>query len=300
MINLSRTLVYKDSEGQYFAEAGKQGTKIDPIDISDIQDVKVYADKRTGLPLIPDYDTAIHGSKKSSIDKEFDPEYGFVRPEEKELIPKLQHDTHNMIRHGADTENPVGYKFEMTKDTPYTMYTPDGSVHSIDNEKDYVSFINDHRSKGYDLVLNPRTGVEMKDGKYVLPPEDLRINYEQIDKDIAHLRDSAPTPQTKLAREISNKDIELKQLAAVVPEAAYAMAREKAEQSNQHVPNFEEFKIDLHKRKMNLQSDLRRDMQSYKETYGAPSPTEKQYVQRTKRIRDRETNLAADRPQALL
>lgn len=282
---------YRDPEGQYFANPEKDNTRLNPDELQGLQDVKVFADKRTGLPLIPDYDTAIHGSKKSSMDKEFDPDLGFMRPEERGLIEHLQKETHNMIRHGADTENPVGYKFEMTKETPYTMYTPDGKIHSIDNEKGYVDFVNDHRSKGYDLVLNPRTGVEMKDGQYVLPPEDLRLNYEQIDKDIAKLRDEGKTDQMDSARKISNKEIAYKQLSAIVPEAAYEMVAEKAHQANQTVPSFSDFKLDFAKKKATMRGELKGDMEQYSGRYGEPSPTEAQYKQRSARIAEREAGI---------
>ena len=279
---------YKDSEGQYFSNPEKSDTKLDPERLSGLQDVKVFADKKTGLPLIPDYDTAIHGSKKSSIDKEFDPDLGFMRPEEKVIIHKLQKETHNMIRHGADTENPVGYKFEMTKETPYTMYTPDGKIHSIDNEQSYVDFVNVHRDKGYDLVLNPRTGVELnKEGKYVLPPEDMRINYEQIDKDIAKLGAEGKNDQMKLAKKISNQDIAYKQLIAVVPEAAHAMEVEKAHQKGAEAPSFNAFKAKLDERKTLAKAELKSTMQSYSAEFGEPSPTEKQYQERKAKIAER-------------
>ena len=107
---------YRDSEGQVFADPRNPGTLIsDPMDLQGIRDVKVYADKSTGLPLIPDYDLAIIGSKKSSMDRIVDPDRGVMRPEELAIVEHLEKITHNMVRHAADTENPTGYKFEMSE-----------------------------------------------------------------------------------------------------------------------------------------------------------------------------------------
>ncbi len=287
---------YKDGNGKYFSEAGKAESLIKPETIPDVQDVKVFADKKSGQMLIPDYDLASLGSKKSSVEKEYHPDRGFFRPEEKQVIEGLEKTTHNMVRHGADTENPVGYKFEMSKETPYTAFTADGRVHSIDNEKSYVDFINQRRESGYNHVLNPRTGVEMgEDGKYSLPPVEARMDYEKIDKQITALRKDGKIEQADHARKISNKEIEHKQMQAALPEAVHAMEVEKAHQSGKTPPTFEAFNEKFSKRKDELKASLHADMQSYKDKFGEHSPTKAEADRSRESMRQSDTGITAIR-----
>jgi len=257
------TFVYKDDSSKYYSIAGKPESLITDEEIlSKIQEVKVFADKETNSPLIPDYDIAILGSKDSSIIKIQHEKYGIIRPEEEKIISELEIITHNMIRHGADSENPLGYKFEMTKETPYTIYTPDGNIRSIDNERSYVNLINEERGKGYNLVLNPRTGVEIVGGKYVLPESSLRMDYKEIDSTISEIADHV---QKKAAESIRDKEIEYKQLSAALPDAKRIIASKME----------------------SLQADYKSEMQRYSETYKVLSPTESAYVKKSHMVSER-------------
>jgi len=285
---------YRDEHGQYFAEAGKADSALKPEQIPDVQDVKVFADKKTGRMLIPDYDLASLGSKKSGVEKEYHKDYGFFRPEEKQVIEGLQKTTHNMVRHGADTENPVGYKFEMSKETPYTAFSADGKVTSIDNEHSYIDYINQRREAGYNHVLNPRTGVEMtKEGKYFLPPAEARMDYEKIDKQITKIEQSGNIEQFKHAKEIASKEIEYKQMEAALPKAVYAMEVEKAEKEGKNPPSFDEFNKAFSQKKTELKSFLHAEMNVYKSRYGVDSPTkaESERVEQVKRAKATESTI---------
>lgn len=273
------SFAYRDSEGNLF-DLNSEG-KLQHIEDPDnnYEPVQVFADKETGRPLIPDYDTAIHGSKKSSITKVDHPEYGFVRPEEVAIIDKLQKETHNMIRHGADTENPYGHEFEMSEDTPYTLFTPDGKVHSIETPKQYIDFVNKCREEGYDLVLNPRTGVEMVNGEYVLPDKDARLDYAEMDKKIA----SMPEEMQKEARAIYDLDIQRKQVSAALPEAVYEMEKEKASKKGETV-TMDEVKKKLDSIDKNLKESIKEKNAEFKKKYGVDSPTIEAYSERKSKL----------------
>lgn len=131
--------------------------------------VKVIVEEKS---IIPDYDTSVVRSKGYDFPKNYDPqgELGFVNQEDRYMFEYLKRATEGMVFHGADADNPVGFLFEMSAESPYTTFapalpgdeTPDAKVYSSKDPVEFINLVNRYRKAGYNVILNPRTGVLLR------------------------------------------------------------------------------------------------------------------------------------------
>lgn len=131
--------------------------------------VEIIAEERS---IIPDYDTAVVRTIGYDFPKEYDPagELGFVNQEDRNIFEYLKKATDGMVFHGADADNPVGFLFEMSEESPYTTFAPalpddetsDAKVHSSKDPVEFINLVNRYRKAGYNVILNPRTGVLLR------------------------------------------------------------------------------------------------------------------------------------------
>ncbi len=131
--------------------------------------VEIIAEERS---IIPDYDTAVVRTIGYDFPKEYDPagELGFVNQEDRNIFEYLKKATDGMVFHGADADNPVGFLFEMSEESPYTIFAPalpddetqDSKVHSSKDPVEFINLVNRYRKAGYNVILNPRTGVLLR------------------------------------------------------------------------------------------------------------------------------------------
>ncbi|MBA4250081.1 MAG: hypothetical protein C0432_04010 [Candidatus Puniceispirillum sp.] len=160
--------VLYNCEGVWFDKDEKP--VIDPAKIEEanhfFNPIEVIASVK---PIIPDYDTAVVRTKGYDFPKSYDPagKLGYVNQEDRILFEYLKDATDGMVFHGTDSDNPVGFLFEMSEDSPYTTFapalpgdeTPDSKVYSSKNPVEFIELVNRYRKAGYNLTLNPRTGV---------------------------------------------------------------------------------------------------------------------------------------------
>jgi hypothetical protein len=183
-----------ENNGKYYS-AIKDSQEIDASEMQ-IKEVKVLGDVK-GRVLIPDYDLAVIGNTVNNQGSDLQThamlhdDYGRVPTAHKDLIEDLQDNvTDQMVRHGSDNYNPVAYQFEMSQDAPYSCFLPNGDVQVASNPKEYLDIVNNWRDpernpmkQSYDLVLNPRLGVEVDaKGDFYLPEK--RFNWEELDNNI--------------------------------------------------------------------------------------------------------------------
>jgi hypothetical protein len=189
---------YRDEENGKYYSAMKNGDEVD-TNGKRMEDVKVLAD-RSGRILIPDYDLAIIGDTLGDDGGRLQnyaglhEDYGRIPLAHKDIIENLRDNvTDNMVRHGSDNFNPVSYKFEMSRESPYTCFLPNGDVGIAFNPQEYLDIINYWRDadknpmkQSYDLVLNPRLGVEVNPrGELYLPEK--KFNWEKLDSEMKNL-----------------------------------------------------------------------------------------------------------------
>lgn len=219
-----------------------------------------------GNPIIPDYDLAFIGHKRHSDDFFQHTKFGNVRSDEISIISDLENLTDKMVRHGPDTQNPFGFEFEMSNITPYTIFTPQGEVFSADSPEKYIDQVNELRSRGYDINLNPRTGVIVNsEGEFELPSEELRENFSKINKENKEITNEE---QRNDAIEIYENLIELRNAKGVNQKSLIDPKLSTQE-------NLDNLKKQKQKIK-HLNEILEIRQSSYLEKYEEKSPTQKE------------------------
>ncbi len=175
-------------EGSTKARIENKGI-LDSLNSSESKSIDVAAEVK---PIIPDYDTAAVRSQGYDFEKRSDEEHGFVNDEDEAALAYLKAVTDDMVLHGSDANNPVGFLFEMTDNTPYTIFAPrldnepGAQVYSCKNVQDYLDVVNQYRAVGYNVLLNPRTGVELvnQNGRMVYvfkENKNQRIDFEALE-----------------------------------------------------------------------------------------------------------------------
>lgn len=248
---------YKNNEiNKYYSTLDSQN-EIHNINPSDLKAVEVLGDKKGNI-IIPDYDLAILGNDTENFQThtELDDDLGRIPTKSRKSLEDLKLSSDNMILHGSDNYNPISYKLEMSPESPYTCFLPDGTIKIANNPEEYLNIINQWRrkdknpnQKSYDLILNPKLGVEVSKNGNIYFPEN-RFDWESLDNDLSKLKSAiTDTDNVKKEFRLHNKDVTEKQFS-----------QEKYELNKVIIEQYERFQ------RMKMQEIYYRDTENY-DTY---------------------------------
>lgn len=150
-------------KGDYTTVPGKDGNPV----------LAKYDKNGNPVPVTSDYDMLATGSKQPAETPSWKDDKGMVTPTQEKTIDKINdqvgHEGGNVVHHGPENQYPgKGPKGGDGPKYPVTSFEPDGSVKTLNNEKELKDYINTKKGEGYNgLDPEPSWGWEKgPDGNY--------------------------------------------------------------------------------------------------------------------------------------
>jgi LysM repeat protein len=155
--------------------------QISSEELSSPQPIMVVGDLETGLRMVSDHDTLViapNGSNYTNDElykvQDFGKPNGIGTQAELSILESLQANTGasiglpQTINHLPETGNPEAES--MGRNFPATVFTPDGSVVTVNSEQEYMYYSNNGIQNGYVFRPNPAWNWEQNpDGQFYLP-----------------------------------------------------------------------------------------------------------------------------------
>lgn len=153
------------------------------------------------LKYVADYDPLFNATKNFAQPHQYIPELahdlGNVTEMQVPLVIAMKTATNGATNHGADSDNPLSFRSTIEKDLAQgmVMFKPDGHIDVLKTEAELVASINTDLAKGYTTFPNPRWGYALKEGKFVIPADKQRVDWETIHTQISDLKETAEKSQ---------------------------------------------------------------------------------------------------------
>ena len=149
--------------------------------------------------LIFDYELREKRERHEALLSLQQPQMGIITDWHRAAKAHLKVETQCATNHGAEVNNPFPEKLTWGN---YAVHLPDSSVIILKNEKEICQFINQQRTLGFPLDVNPKWGWEINQEGILFVP-DTRFDWQFVHEELALLHKTIESQEDELAQKIS-------------------------------------------------------------------------------------------------
>jgi hypothetical protein len=151
------------------------------------------------VELILEYELREKKQHREAILSQQQPQMGMVTDWQRDIKAHLKIETQGATNHGPEVNNPFPVEFCAGN---YAVHLPNGSIIVLHNEKEVCQFINQQRTLGFPLDVNPKWGWELnKKGELFVP--DVRFDWKLVHEELAVLQATINSQEDDLEKNLA-------------------------------------------------------------------------------------------------